>query len=1173
MSSSNSNSIIQSIESHSEPVHIQGAPEALASYLISKMSENNQRPIFCLAPTQDIAQKLAKDIEVFLSTMYENSFIRVLTLPTWEHSPYGAIAPSLKIKKARMNVLSALAHPSGKMIITTTLLAASQRTIPKKTFLEKSVILRKEQEVDSLSQLSHTLSQIGYRKTDLVEDSGSFTTRGDILDIFPPDQSNPFRVEFFGDTVEKIRPYNPQTQRAFQKTHETEHLKIPPASEIFFSTKTSRQLKDSIKSFCDETGVSKKVRDEIFDTLETNSIPDYSDTWAAFCYSDKACILDYIDLKKEKTNIIIFDDLGCEQNADSTLRALKQSYDEANFKYSIAVNPENIFVSPISLLSEIQKNTKLYVDQIDLNIPSDDQPNVTPEEEDESKIQTKHKIFIKNNAEIKKNPFDQISHLTEKYAIYIFANTETQLQRIKHFLDSRMLPVSTKLVPKKGEIKLAQGFLSQGFRWPAENLAIITDGEIFGKKTKRNIKTSSLSSETAFQSLSDLQTRDYVVHVNHGIGRYQGMSLLSLQGIKSEYLQIEYAKNDKLYLPVYKLDQIQKYLGTGRTVSLDRLGSQRFEKTKGKVREQVQQLAFNLVELYAQRQLQVGTPFNSNTDEFKEMESQFVFDETPDQMKAINETLSDLISGRVMDRLICGDVGFGKTEIAMRAAFLAVLSGKQVAVLVPTTILAIQHDQSFRERLSKFGVRVESISRLKKRKEQNILLEDLQKGKIDIIIGTHRILSSQIKFKDLGLIVVDEEHRFGVEHKEKLKTLKLNTHVLTLTATPIPRTLHMAMSGLRDISLMTTPPIDRLPIRTYASKYDKAVIKKAIEFELSRGGQVFFLHNRVDSILQMAEQIQELVPQAKITVAHGQMSEALLEKSILEFYQKKSNVLVCTTIIESGLDIPSANTIIMNHADRLGLAQLYQLRGRVGRSGQRAYAYLLISSSGLLTSDAKKRLEVIQRFVELGSGFQIASHDLEIRGGGNLLGPEQSGQIAAVGFDLYTELLEEAIEEVKTGKKVSKSHLKQPEIKTPFACYLNEIFIPGIQQRLSLYRRLSIVEQIDDLLEIEEEIEDRYGRLSENAQNLIWMIRLKILLNDLQIESLTAGKDRIAVTGGPQSRLEPQKLIQLAMSDSNQFKIFPNSKIVFHHTSQSMKDMVLYITENLDKVALKNVIG
>ncbi len=740
-----------------------------------------------------------------------------------------------------------------------------------------------------------------------------------------------------------------------------------------------------------------------------------------------------------------------------------------------------------------------------------------------------------------------------------FASTQSQVERIRFLLSERHLPCQINGPPHPSFITLVEGTLSAGFRWPAEGLVLITESEILGSKHVRKAssrkKSSSASKDWAgLQALSDLSTKDLVVHVDHGIGRYQGLVRLSLSGAPSDFLLLEYANKDRLYLPVYRLNVIQKYISPTESTALDRLGSQRFSKVKEKVRDAVKQLAINLVQLYAQRKVAQGTRHSPRDSSFHEFEAQFPFDETPDQLKAIEDTLNDLETGKVMDRLICGDVGYGKTEVAIRAAFRAVTDGKQVAVLVPTTVLANQHELSFKSRLKDYPIVIDSLSRFKSTKEQKVILENLATGKVDIVIGTHRLLSRDVSFRDLGLLVVDEEHRFGVEHKERLKALRVCSHVLTLTATPIPRTLHMALAGLRDISLITTPPLDRLPIRTYVAKYDEALISRAVAFELSRGGQVFFVHNRVQTIDKTAAKLQELLPDAKVLVAHGQMGDAALEKAMLSFYRKETNVLVCTSIIESGLDLPSANTIIINRADTFGLAQLYQIRGRVGRGQQRAYCYLLIPQEGAVTEEAKRRLEVIQRFIELGSGFSIASHDLEIRGGGDLLGPQQSGHIEAVGFDLYTELLEEAIHELQGKPILPEESSREPEIKAPFPSFLAEDYLPDVHQRLSLYRRLSATQSEEEIQLIEEELKDRFGPLPIEAQNLLWLIRLKLLLKTNGVATLTIGAEKSTFSPDKISHLDPTRAIQLMSANPAKYQITPDSKFIAHIPSPTLRD-------------------
>jgi transcription-repair coupling factor (superfamily II helicase) len=644
--------------------------------------------------------------------------------------------------------------------------------------------------------------------------------------------------------------------------------------------------------------------------------------------------------------------------------------------------------------------------------------------------------------------------------------------------------------------------------------------------------------------MDDLATGDLVVHAEHGIGRYLGLARMKALGTEGDFVQVEFAGGDKLYLPIYRLESLGRYIGasSSTTAHLDKLGTGGFEKTKSKVKAAIKDIARDLLRVQAERASRPGHAFSAPDEEFREFEAEFPYDETPDQAKAIDDTIHDMHQPSPMDRLICGDVGFGKTEVAIRAAFKAAQDGKQVAVLVPTTILAEQHYLNFSDRMKAYPVKVASLSRFKAKKEQLATLKELSEGKVDIIIGTHRILSKDVQFKDLGLLIVDEEQRFGVEHKEKLKQLKASTDVLTLTATPIPRTLQMSLMGLKDISIIRTPPGDRLSIKTYLANFDENVIENAIRHELGRGGQVFIIHNRVQTIGKIAELIERIVPEAKVAVAHGQMPETQLERAMIGFYQKKYDVLIATAIIENGLDVPNANTLIVNRADTFGLSQLYQIRGRVGRSQTRAFAYFLVPETSVITEDARERLAVLQRFVELGSGYHIATHDLEIRGGGDVLGQSQSGHIGSVGYEMYLELLQEEVHRLK-GEEVAKP-LEDVEINLPFPAMLPDSYVPDMKDRLALYRRLSslrLEEQVDDA---KKELEDRYGTLPAEATELLKVIHLKVLMRRMGLRSLTVGPKGASLSPGKDPLLEPGTILYLIQSRPDQYAILPEGKFV-----------------------------
>jgi transcription-repair coupling factor (superfamily II helicase) len=664
-------------------------------------------------------------------------------------------------------------------------------------------------------------------------------------------------------------------------------------------------------------------------------------------------------------------------------------------------------------------------------------------------------------------------------------------------------------------------------------------------------------------SLAELKEGDYIVHTDHGIGRYLGLTHLQTGSIEGDFLHLAYAGNDKLYLPIDKIEKVQKYQGgEGHAPKLDKMGGQGWEKARLKARAAVEELARQLLELYAQRELRQGFAFSAPDQLYREFEATFPHEETTDQLQAIEETLQDMQSSKPMDRLVCGDVGYGKTEVALRAAVKAVLDSKQVAVLVPTTVLARQHWESFKKRLEEFPVRVEMVSRFRSSAENRKTLEAAAAGKVDILVGTHRLLQRDVRFKDLGLVIVDEEQRFGVSHKEKLKQLRAEVDILTLTATPIPRTLHMGLAGMRDLSVIETAPLDRLAIRTYVTRFDDELIRQAILRELRRGGQVYFVHNRVQTIDAMAQQLKQLVPEATISVGHGQLPEKQLEQVMLDFIEGKSNLLLASTIIENGLDIPRANTIIVNRADCFGLSQLYQLRGRVGRSDRRAYAYLLIPGEASLTREARERLRVLQELTELGAGFRIASHDLELRGAGDLLGAKQSGPIAAIGFDLYTELLEETIAKLR-----GKEHEERidPEIRLGLSAFFSEKYLPDPNQRLQFYQRMASAEDDPQLFDLLEELRDRYGELPAAGELLFSSMRLRILLKKLRIELLEYDGRRLCLSFHASTKVSPEQIRSLLSEQPGRYRLSVDFKLSIELGRLPIPELLLQVRKELQQ--------
>jgi transcription-repair coupling factor (superfamily II helicase) len=715
----------------------------------------------------------------------------------------------------------------------------------------------------------------------------------------------------------------------------------------------------------------------------------------------------------------------------------------------------------------------------------------------------------------------------------------------------------------EGEFTILTGDLSTGFRLPSIGLVVITEEEIFGHR-KRITRIHRRPADSSITSFSELNENDYVVHIDYGVGIYRGLKRLDIEGVSNDYLLLEYLEGDKLYVPVDRINLIQKYVAFDeRGPRQDRLSGSSWRRLKRKVTKSIEEMAKELLNLYAARRVFEGFPFSKGDGYFKEFEATFQYEETPDQLEAIRDVINDMEESKPMDRLICGDVGYGKTEVAIRAAFKAVMDGKQVAVLVPTTVLAQQHHQTFFDRFQHYPVIVNILSRFKTRNEQRQILGELREGKIDIIIGTHRLLQRDVAFRDLGLLVTDEEHRFGVTHKERLKQLKKTVDTLTLTATPIPRTLHMALTGIRDLSVINTPPEDRLSIRTFLTRFDEDLVRQAILRELHRNGQVFFVHNRVQNISAMARFLKQLVPEASLAVAHGQMRERDLERVMLTFVRKEYNLLLCTSIIESGLDIPTANTIIINHAEKFGLAELYQLRGRVGRSRYQAYAYLLVPSEATISGDALKRLRALQELSELGSGFRLAAHDLEIRGAGNILGPAQSGHIAAVGYEMYTRLMEKAVRRLR-GEKVLEDIT--PELKLPFATFIPDDYIRDPHQRLVFYKRLSSARSEEEIGDMREELVDRFGPIPAPALNLLEAMKLKQLLTRLRVSKLDLSEKGAVIAFDESSEISPEAIVALVQENRNRFQFTPHFELIistgkgggqeaFSHTKNTLEGL------------------
>ncbi len=1024
---------------------------------------------------------------------------QVYIFPEKEALPHEQIVDDLHEMGERIQVLQQLLINRENMIIITSATSLLRRMLPVGFFKEYSLWLSLEKEYN-LRELSGKLTLLGYERVNMVEDPGQYSVRGGLLDVYPLTGDYPFRVEFFGDEIDSIRLFDPVSQRSVSDLKE---VIIPPARETIFLPDKIKETLPMIREDYEKTikklismgnrdeaeYLNDKMEDSLEKLAELNSFPGY-EQFLPYFYWDPGILLDYFP----RDTLVFYD------QTDKIYKRLKQysreiAETQATLLEQGSIVPNYIenFISTGELVEELKSYAGgFFNDQLKIN------PLIKDFEEYE--FETRGVEPFHGQVELLADRLKEL--IKEKYRVIVTLNSTSKARRIAEYLSEKELPAffAPKTI-KPGQIILQPGSLSEGFIIEELKLALFTEKEVFGKPQRKKRQLKEIEEGLKIASINELISGDYVVHENHGIGKYLGIKTMEIRGNHQDYLVLKYAGEDKLYVPTDQFNLVQKYIGADNNPPrLYKLGGSEWKKVKQKVENSVKEMAIGLLELYAERETIDGYGFSTDTIWQKEFEEAFPYEETADQLKAIEDVKEDMETGTPMDRLLCGDVGYGKTEVAIRAAFKAAMDGKQTAVLVPTTILAQQHYNTFKDRMENYPLKVEMISRFKTPKEQREILKKLALGEIDIIIGTHRLLSRDILFHDLGLLVVDEEQRFGVSHKERLKDFKRNVDVLTLTATPIPRTLHMALVGVRDMSVIETPPENRYPIRTYIREFNRELVRDAIRKEMARQGQVYFVHNRVEDIDEKAELIKKLIPECRVAIGHGQMNEHRLEKLMLDFYNNKYDVLVCTTIIETGLDLPNVNTIIINKAEQMGLAQLYQLRGRVGRSDRIAYAYLLYEKDRILPEIAEKRLRAIKEFTNLGSGFKIAMRDLEIRGAGNLLGPEQHGHIATIGFSLYCKLLENAVEELK-GKEEKVE--EEVEVKLDLDAYIPDNYISDSQQKIEIYKKIMGIRKENLYTDFIDELIDRFGDPPQEVINLITVSKIKRKSLDLGITKVT----------------------------------------------------------------------
>lgn len=1105
-------------------IEFSGLQGSALSYALARVYRQSQRSLLIIMPTHKEALALAEELGFFLG---EDKDIHIF--PPLGILPYYGLSPNVEAVARRMAFLEQMRHRKEAWIGILSISALMRRLPDPVLWDQHSEYLVVGEEVDREALLKKMIDA-GYLNAPLVEDPGTFSRRGGILDLYSPQGPYPVRLEFFGDQLESMRTFDPESQRSLD---EIEEVMILPAREVLFSEEYRKRALHRFRERANEKGLASEIREPFLESLKNEMMPPALETYLPLFYPELRDVFAY--LPSQFTGVWMEPELGKEH--------YEEIMTEVGFGYQSCESPEKV-ISPEDLFltwGQIEKGlekTFLWKGRL-LQTDSSTHVFKTEGHEDLS-VRLRHAPLGEGMLE----PLvDRMGQWVERgYKIGLVASSHSQGLRMEDLLVRKGLSVqkSSKGFPEffhqeqkaRRKVFLIEGHLAKGFVWPEEGLALLTDQEIFGEKKRR--RPVGRRTAEAFTTFEELGEGDFVVHEEHGLGIYHGLKSLDLDGQKNDFLLLEYLGGDKLYVPVYRLNQVSRYTSAeGQAPRLDRMGSGAWEKSKAKVRRDLKAMANELLKLYAARATLPGYGFSSGGALYEEFEATFPFEETPDQLKAIEEVNEDMDENRPMDRLVCGDVGFGKTEVAMRAAFRAILDNKQVAILVPTTVLALQHERTFRQRFQQYPAVIGALSRFSTPKAQRETLERLKAGKIDIIIGTHALLSKRVQFKDLGLLVIDEEHRFGVSQKEKIKKLRQQADVLTLTATPIPRTLNMSLSGIRDLSVIATPPVDRLAIQTLVANYNEGLIKEAVHRELARGGQVYVVHNRVQTIGKLKRRLAELLPEAKIEMGHGQMSERDLEEVMIRFLNREFNVFLCTTIVESGLDVPSANTMIINRADLMGLAQLYQLRGRIGRSNRRAYAYLLTPSQEIMTRKARSRLSVLQRYTELGSGFKIASHDLEIRGAGNLLGAEQSGHIAAMGYELYMRLLEEAVAEVK-GTDFQKA--PDPELQLKMAAFIPEEYMPETPMRLTLYKRFASAVDEEELDALGEETRDRFGELPKEVKNLMALMRVKLWAKRAWVSSIRINPRQVVITFDPDSPLEVESLMEMLKKEPDRFR-------------------------------------
>jgi len=1178
-------------------------PGSSSSFALYQAAKTAQTPILLITSNTPEAIKIEQELLSLAKSDSQNN-AKICLFPDWETLPYDNFSPHQDIISQRLATLYHLSRmESGIIIVPVTTLV--QKLAPKQ-YIEANSLIIKQGDKKDLHQMRQALEASGYRNVDQVLEHGEFSARGAILDLFPMGSTKPFRLDFFDDEIDEIRLFDPESQRSKEKIDE---INLLPAHEFPIDEAGINLFRSQFR----EQFSGNIHKESVYHKVSNGILPPGIEYYLPLFFDNKT------DIEKETLTV---SNTLCDYLTENTLVVISGDIEHSLTQYWLDIEyryenrrydptrpllpPEQLFLTTESLYSALKPFDRITIAE---QAPTEAVQTHSNDNQSTERLNNT-KELSDTSSDVKSKSSDICFDVNPLPDLTINHKLKQPFELINQFIASKETPNKVLFVAQsqgrresvlelleRDNIKPAQfdsidefinatdiigitvNSLSQGFSFQAKGhsqknaIALVTEAELLGdhvSQARRRTKAQDLQADALFKNLAELTIGQPVVHIEHGIGRYLGLQTIENGGIVTEFLMLSYANEAKLYVPVSSLHLIGRYSGTdSENAPLHKLGNDTWSKAKQKAAEKVRDVAAELLDIYAKRASNHGYSFKRDKQDYQAFSDSFGFEETFDQKQAINAVVSDMLSPKTMDRLVCGDVGFGKTEVAMRAAFVAVNDGKQVAILVPTTLLAQQHYENFKDRFANWPVVTEVLSRFKTAKEQKEVIARVESGNVDILIGTHKLLQNSIKYKDLGLLIVDEEHRFGVKQKEKIKQLRSNVDILTLTATPIPRTLNMAMGGMRDLSIIATPPAKRLAVKTFVREHDEALIREAVLRETTRGGQVYYLHNHVDTIDKTAADIQKLVPEARVITAHGQMGERELERIMSDFYHQRFNVIVCTTIIETGIDVPSANTIIMDRADHLGLAQLHQLRGRVGRSHHQAYAYLLTPHEKRITKDAKKRLEAIASLEDLGAGFTLATHDLEIRGAGELLGEDQSGSMCQVGFSLYMEMLDQAVAALKEGKQLSLDQVMstQTEIELRVPALLPDDYIFDVSLRLSLYKRIASCKTKNELDDIQVELIDRFGLLPQPSKNLVQIAKLRLKAQTIGISRIEASASGGSIEFSDNTSVDPMLIIGLIQKSPSVYSMAGASKLKFVKANDDTQKRFTLVTNILNDLA------